>query len=84
MRCIHVGLLCVQEEVVERPSMTTIALMLSSYSLTLPQPLEPASFIGGRTRSLPYMSSGEDEGVTRSIQSKSKSVTKNSSAELDP
>ncbi|XP_045787127.1 cysteine-rich receptor-like protein kinase 29 isoform X7 [Trifolium pratense] len=53
MRCIHIGLLCVQENLVERPTMATIALMLSSYSFTMPLPLEPASSIGGRTTSLP-------------------------------
>ncbi|KAL5070213.1 hypothetical protein RYX36_021100 [Vicia faba] len=52
MRCIHIGLLCVQENEVERPTMATIALMLSSYSVSLALPLEPASFIGGRTRSI--------------------------------
>ncbi|XP_045787083.1 cysteine-rich receptor-like protein kinase 10 isoform X1 [Trifolium pratense] len=82
MRCIHIGLLCVQESLVERPTMATIALMLSSYSFTMPLPLEPASSIGGRTRSLPYtQSSGEDKGTTGSLESKSKSVNENSSAE---
>ncbi|XP_024626475.2 cysteine-rich receptor-like protein kinase 29 isoform X1 [Medicago truncatula] len=53
MRCIHIALLCVQENLVERPTMATVALMLSSYSLSLSVPLEPASFVLGRTRSLP-------------------------------
>ena len=50
MRCIHIGLLCVQENVVHRPTMATIAFMLSSYSISAPVPLEPAFFMGGRTR----------------------------------
>ncbi|XP_058754074.1 cysteine-rich receptor-like protein kinase 10 [Vicia villosa] len=69
MRCIHIGLLCVQEKVVERPTMATIALMLNSYSVSLPLPLEPASFIGGRTGNLSIsdMQSGEDSaGIIRS------------------
>ncbi|WJX21087.1 non-specific serine/threonine protein kinase [Trifolium repens] len=65
MRCIHIGLLCVQENLVDRPTMANIALMLSSYSFIMPLPLEPASSFGGRTSSLTYtQSSGEDKGTT--------------------
>ncbi|KEH43957.1 cysteine-rich receptor-kinase-like protein [Medicago truncatula] len=53
MRCIHIALLCVQENLVERPIMATVVLMLSSYYITLAVPLEPASIVGGRSRSLP-------------------------------
>ncbi|KAL9670180.1 hypothetical protein QQ045_007731 [Rhodiola kirilowii] len=45
MRCIHIGLLCVQENVTARPSMATVVLMLSSFSLSFPLPSEPAFFI---------------------------------------
>ncbi|CAK9327357.1 unnamed protein product [Citrullus colocynthis] len=44
-RCIHVGLLCVQENPLERPTMTTVLLMLNSGSVTLPRPSQPAFFI---------------------------------------
>ncbi|KAK2405025.1 putative receptor protein kinase [Trifolium repens] len=78
MRCIHIGLLCVQENLVDRPTMATIALMLSSYSLSMPLPLEPAYAMGGRTRSFTYtQSSEEDKGTTSSFESKSKSVNDN-------
>ncbi|KAK2404991.1 putative receptor protein kinase [Trifolium repens] len=79
MRCIHIGLLCVQENLVDRPTMANIALMLSSYSFIMPLPLEPASSFGGRTSSLTYtQSSGEDKGTTGSLESKkSKSVNDN-------
>ncbi|XP_052290615.1 cysteine-rich receptor-like protein kinase 10 isoform X2 [Citrus sinensis] len=54
IRCIQLGLLCVQEDPAERPSMATIVLMLNSYSVTLPSPQHPAFFIGSRTeRDLP-------------------------------
>ncbi|XLU32500.1 hypothetical protein S245_068566 [Arachis hypogaea] len=42
MRCIHIGLLCVQEDPADRPTMATIMLMLDSYSVTLPVPNQPA------------------------------------------
>ncbi|KAK9997132.1 hypothetical protein SO802_021818 [Lithocarpus litseifolius] len=45
MRCIHIGLLCVQENVADRPTMSSVVLMLNSYSLTLPIPLQPAFFM---------------------------------------
>ena len=41
LRCIQVGLLCVQEEVVDRPTMLAAHLMLSS-ERTLPSPKQPA------------------------------------------
>ncbi|KAA8515457.1 hypothetical protein F0562_018932 [Nyssa sinensis] len=45
MRCIHIGLLCVQENVANRPTVASIVLMFSSFSLTLPVPSEPAFFM---------------------------------------
>ncbi|KAL5579021.1 hypothetical protein UlMin_011463 [Ulmus minor] len=44
VRCIHIALLCVQEDLEERPTMTTIVLMVNSYSATLPAPQEPAFY----------------------------------------
>ncbi|KAL4288961.1 hypothetical protein AHAS_Ahas19G0338500 [Arachis hypogaea] len=51
LRCIHIGLLCVQENLVERPTMASIVLMLNSSSLSLPVPMEPAFFAGSRAKS---------------------------------
>ncbi|KAL5579109.1 hypothetical protein UlMin_011551 [Ulmus minor] len=51
IRCIHIGLLCVQENAADRPNMNSIALMLNSHSLSLPMPSEPAFFMGNDTRS---------------------------------
>jgi hypothetical protein len=45
MRCIHIGLLCVQENVVDRPTMASVILMLTSYSITLQVPSQPAFFM---------------------------------------
>ncbi|PHT56184.1 hypothetical protein CQW23_04670 [Capsicum baccatum] len=39
MRCIHIALLCVQENVANRPTMGAVLLMLSSHSLSLPVPV---------------------------------------------
>lgn len=74
MRCIHIGLLCVQHNVAKRPTMATIVLMLNSYSLTLPIPSEPAFFMDSRTRSLPNMSWEVNSRSTRSSESTTKST----------
>ncbi|CAL9172291.1 unnamed protein product [Musa hybrid cultivar] len=42
LRCMHIGLLCVQEDPAQRPSMASITLMLNSYSVGLPTPSTPA------------------------------------------
>ncbi|KAL3519546.1 hypothetical protein ACH5RR_017695 [Cinchona calisaya] len=41
IQCIHIGLLCVQEDAEQRPNMASVVLMLSSYSATLPAPNNP-------------------------------------------
>ncbi|MBA0844902.1 hypothetical protein Goarm_023363, partial [Gossypium armourianum] len=42
MGCIHLGLLCVQDNIAYRPTMAFVILMLSSYSMSLPVPSRPA------------------------------------------
>jgi hypothetical protein len=48
LRCIHIGLLCVQENIVSRPTMASVVVMLNSDSVTLPMPLEPAFHMDSR------------------------------------
>ncbi|KAK3188265.1 hypothetical protein Dsin_027826 [Dipteronia sinensis] len=66
MRCIHVGLLCVQEDQAERPTMATVVLMLNSYSVTLPLPQQPAFFHGSRTDMNMYITKGTDSDKSTS------------------
>ncbi|OMO96613.1 cysteine-rich receptor-like protein kinase 10-like protein [Corchorus olitorius] len=49
LRCIHIGLLCVQENRDARPTMARVALMLSSCSISLPSPQKIAFFFGTAT-----------------------------------
>ncbi|CAN1336741.1 Cysteine-rich receptor-like protein kinase 10 [Linum perenne] len=44
-RCIHIGLLCVQENPNDRPTMASVALMMTSSSMSLQLPSKPAFFI---------------------------------------
>ena len=55
MRCIHIGLLCVQENVADRPNMASVVLMINSNlelriminsnSIALTVPTQPARFM---------------------------------------
>ncbi|GKF54196.1 hypothetical protein Tco_0161106, partial [Tanacetum coccineum] len=45
IRSIHIGLLCVQENVDDRPTMASVVHMLNNFSVTLPVPSEPAFFM---------------------------------------
>ncbi|XP_072951668.1 uncharacterized protein [Typha angustifolia] len=42
LTCIHIGLLCVQKNPADRPSMSTVVLMLSSDNLSIKAPSMPA------------------------------------------
>nr|CAD1819182.1 unnamed protein product [Ananas comosus var. bracteatus] len=44
VRCIHVALMCVQENAADRPTMSDVIVMLSNDSTSLPDPKQPAYF----------------------------------------
>ncbi|KAJ4977104.1 hypothetical protein NE237_002210 [Protea cynaroides] len=44
LRCIHVGLLCVQQQMEIRPTMSSVVFMLGSESAVLPDPRQPGFF----------------------------------------
>lgn len=41
-KCIHIGLLCVQQDPADRPTMSSVVFMLENDPQTLPQPSQPA------------------------------------------
>ncbi|KAK3431758.1 hypothetical protein EUGRSUZ_E03650 [Eucalyptus grandis] len=43
-RCIQIGLLCVQQSPEQRPTISSVLLMLESESTTLPQPKQPGFY----------------------------------------
>jgi hypothetical protein len=45
LRCIQIGLLCVQKDAADRPTMASILHTLNSYSVTLESPEQPAFFL---------------------------------------
>lgn len=84
MRCIHIALLCVQENVAKRPTMASIELMFNGNSLTLPVPSEPAFLVDSRTRSLSEHDSMETRTSESANQSTPKSINEVSITELYP
>jgi hypothetical protein len=44
LRCMQVGLLCVQKAPEDRPTMSSVVSMLGNEGVTLPQPKEPGFF----------------------------------------
>ncbi|OVA05592.1 S-locus receptor kinase [Macleaya cordata] len=48
LRCLHIGLLCVQEDAADRPTMSSVLVLLGSDEslLDLPQPTQPAFSVG--------------------------------------
>ncbi|KAK0578283.1 hypothetical protein LWI29_007956 [Acer saccharum] len=73
MKCINIGLLCVQESVSDRPIMASVIHMLNSNSAgTLPAPSKPGFFMQGSvilnaSSSLEYNSTGSTESERRRI-----------------
>ncbi|RZB43803.1 Cysteine-rich receptor-like protein kinase 26 [Glycine soja] len=64
MRCIHIALLCVQENVAKRPTMASIALMFNGNSLTLPVPSEPAFGVDSKSTNKSIEYSVDDSSIT--------------------
>nr|AIB04258.1 S-locus receptor kinase s-haplotype 1 [Arabidopsis lyrata subsp. petraea] len=46
LRCIQIGLLCVQERAEDRPKMSSVVLMLESETETIPHPKPPGYCVG--------------------------------------
>ncbi|GJX21594.1 receptor-like serine/threonine-protein kinase SD1-8 [Tanacetum coccineum] len=63
LRCIQIGLLCVQEQPEDRPSMSKVLLMLSGETVQLPQPKYPGFYIGRRDNET-YFSSIQYDSTT--------------------
>ncbi|PWA37947.1 protein kinase-like domain, Concanavalin A-like lectin/glucanase domain protein [Artemisia annua] len=75
-RSIHIGLLCVQESVTDRPTMGSVVLMLNSLSYILPQPSKPAFLVHSTSTDsempllLEFSSSSGSSGLERPDVSK--------------
>ncbi|XP_056172134.1 cysteine-rich receptor-like protein kinase 29 [Syzygium oleosum] len=80
MRCIQIGLLCVQENASSRPTMASVLLMLNSHSVTLQVPLKPAFFLhNGAESDMP-----DTQDYNSRVQSRSSSEAKVLEASRSP
>ncbi|XP_030516150.2 cysteine-rich receptor-like protein kinase 44 isoform X3 [Rhodamnia argentea] len=75
-RCIHIGLLCVQENMANRPTMASVLLMLNSHSVTLQVPSRPAFFI--------HRGAESDMSSTHDYSSRVSRVSKNEVSLTEP
>jgi hypothetical protein len=60
VKCVNVGLLCVQEDPNERPTMSNVVTMLDGEAATVPTPKQPA-FVPWRGHPIIASSSSEPE-----------------------
>ncbi|CAH8326243.1 unnamed protein product [Eruca vesicaria subsp. sativa] len=71
LRCIHIGLLCVQDRAEDRPEMSSVMVMLGSETTTLPEPKQPEFCVGRGTLEPELSKQGDDEWtvnqITRSV-----------------
>ncbi|XP_060958984.1 G-type lectin S-receptor-like serine/threonine-protein kinase CES101 [Cannabis sativa] len=71
-KCVHIGLLCVQEHATDRPTMSDVISMLSNDVRSLPQPKQPAYCHSGKSAGSP--SSGTD-WISRSASINNVTIT---------
>ncbi|KAJ1291237.1 hypothetical protein BS78_02G301900 [Paspalum vaginatum] len=86
LKCVHIGLLCVQDNPVDRPKMSTVNIMLSSDTMSLQSPLKPVLFIPKSdynsavySESYPIVSQSTSNGKSGAISPNEVSIT-----ELEP
>ncbi|MBA0749566.1 hypothetical protein Gogos_003478 [Gossypium gossypioides] len=75
IRCIHIGLLCVQELAAKRPTMASVVLMLNTNSLSLPPPLQPAFLMYGNLSEAGLSTSAENSRSNQPVQSRDSDAT---------
>ena len=66
LRCIHISLLCVQQRPEDRPSMSSVIVMLGSES-ALPQPKQPGFFLEKDSNEVHCFSSKQESSSTNEI-----------------
>ena len=68
-KCIHIALLCVQEEAEDRPTMQDIDQMLTTGSIALTLPRPPGFFFRSKHEQVggvhPYMDSVDESSITQ-------------------
>lgn len=79
IRCIQIGLLCVQQNPDDRPTMERIVSYLSNVSVELPLPQEPGGFMGNRTNQIPRDNISDQRNNSNTTGSSVNDITMNNS-----
>ena len=67
LRCIQVGLLCVQKFPEDRPIMSYVYSMLTNEEATLPQPKQPGFFIERSPNNLGAILRNEESNIENAV-----------------
>jgi hypothetical protein len=84
LKCIHIGLLCVQEDPADRPLMSVVTVMLSSSTVSLQAPSRPAFCIEKSGTTDSDMRTEPCRGVSESTNRSPMSQNEDSITELEP
>ncbi|WVZ04587.1 hypothetical protein V8G54_017933 [Vigna mungo] len=75
MRCVQIGLLCVQEDPYARPTMVTIVSYLSSHTIEMPSPQEPTFFLNHRINPIVALELSSCQDGSSSIPSSTNAIS---------
>ncbi|KAF7015427.1 hypothetical protein CFC21_029275 [Triticum aestivum] len=84
LKCMHIGLLCVQEDPADRPMMSVVTVMLSSSTVSLQAPSRPAFCIQKSGMDYSGMHTDPYPGVSHSTSRSPMSPNEVSITELEP
>ncbi|KAL6990910.1 hypothetical protein U1Q18_009031 [Sarracenia purpurea var. burkii] len=67
LRCIQVALLCVQQRLEDRPTVSTVLLMLDSKNQVLPPPKQPGFYSERFMNETDSSSTGKNPGTSNEV-----------------
>lgn len=83
IRCMHIGLLCVQDNPEDRPTMDSVVLMLNDDSISIPVPQRPSFFSSCKKHKQAPCVLNSDQSTSKVSQSSSKITWLGSGTEID-
>ncbi|KAG5516656.1 hypothetical protein RHGRI_037405 [Rhododendron griersonianum] len=67
LRCVHVAMLCVQDSAGDRPTMSSVVLMLESENATLPMPRQPTFTSMRSSRGVDVLKENQDVASSNDV-----------------
>ncbi|KAL9236646.1 hypothetical protein vseg_011288 [Gypsophila vaccaria] len=77
-KCIHIAILCIQDNAIERPRMASVVAALSGQSISLPMPKAPTFFGDLKTTVAELHYNQLDENIQDIVYRQTKTIRKNS------